>query len=77
VAAGREFRAGSAVGVGIVTSFAIVGLTESGPTHPAFFLLFVCAALGLSGLTTPAEVLDSRAPSGLPAPTIQTGRVHR
>ncbi len=49
VAAGRELRAGSAVGLGIVTSFAIVGFTESGPTHPAFFLLFVCAALGLSG----------------------------
>ena len=52
---GREFRAGSAVGVGVVTSFAIVGLTESGPTHPAFFLLFVCAALGLSGSTRRRE----------------------
>jgi hypothetical protein len=42
----REARRGSAVGLGLLVGFLVVGVTESGPTHPAFFLLVAAAVLG-------------------------------
>jgi O-antigen ligase len=44
----RELRRGSAVGLGVLVGFLVVGVTESGPTHPAFYLLVAAAVLGFA-----------------------------
>ena len=44
----REARRGSAVALGVLVGFLVVGVTESGPTHPAFYLLVAAAVLGFA-----------------------------